>query len=110
MADDPRLKSGHREVMQQPDTILYVSAVSVWEVAIKRRLGKLEAPDKFADILAQSACVQMEVTWAHGERAAGLPLIHNDPFDRLLIAQAQLEEMPILTEDRLIRQYEVGLV
>ncbi len=96
--------------MQQPNTILYVSAVSVWEVAIKRRLGKLEAPDKFADILAQSACVQMEVTWAHGERAAGLPLIHNDPFDRLLIAQAQLEEMPILTEDRLIRQYEVGLV
>lgn len=110
LADDPRLKPQHRALLENTETAIYVSAVSIWEIAIKRRLGKLEAPDGIAYILAQSDCVQMDISWAHGERAGGLPLIHSDPFDRLLIGQAQIENMPILTEDRFIRQYDVGLV
>ena len=110
LADDPRLSARHKACLQDPDTDLYVSAVSIWEVAIKRRLGKLDVPKQFASLVAQTNASPLEISWQHGERAGDLPLLHNAPFDRLLIAQAQIEGRPPMTEDQKIRQYDVALV
>lgn len=110
LADDPRLSARNKALLQDADTDLYVSAVSIWEVTIKRRLGKLDVPKQFAMLVAQTNANPLKISWQHGERAGDLPLLHNDPFDRLLIAQAQIEGMPLMTEDQKIRQYDVALV
>ena len=87
-----------------------VSAVTVWEAAIKRGLGKLEAP---GDLLAQLEGAGVEllpITARHADLVASLPLHHRDPFDRLLIAQATLEGLPLVTDDELIRRYDIEVV
>lgn len=87
-----------------------VSAVTIWETAIKRRLGKLDVPD---DLLAQLEGAGVEllpVTPRHADLVASLPLHHRDPFDRLLVAQAMLEGMPLVSDDRSVRSYEIEVV
>jgi PIN domain nuclease of toxin-antitoxin system len=87
-----------------------VSAVTVWEAAIKRGLGKLEAPP---DLLAQleGAGVQLlPITPRHADRVASLPLHHRDPFDRLLVAQAAIEGLPLVSDDQSLRRYEIEVV
>jgi PIN domain nuclease of toxin-antitoxin system len=87
-----------------------VSAVTVWEAAIKRGLGKLEAP---GDLLAQLEGAGVEllpITARHADLVASLPLHHRDPFDRLLVAQATLEGLPLVTDDESIRRYDVEVI
>jgi PIN domain nuclease of toxin-antitoxin system len=93
---------------------LVLSAVSSWEIAIKVSLGKLDlpaAPDRFVpEQLAEDGIDPLAIEHAHALRVAGLPPHHNDPFDRLLIAQAQLERCTLLTADPQLFDYEVDLV
>ena len=89
LADDPRLTSAQASAIGRGNS--YLSAAGVWEIAIKRRLGKLVVPEHFADVVAGAGCRQLPISWAHAEAAAALPAHHADPFDRMLIAQAQLE-------------------
>lgn len=87
-----------------------VSAVTVWEAAIKRGLGKLEAP---ADLLAQlerAGVGLLPITARHADRVASLPLHHRDPFDRLLVAQAAVENLPLVSDDEALRSYEIEVV
>ena len=87
-----------------------ISAVTVWEVAIKRRLGKLEAP---ADLLRQLERANVEllpITARHADRVGTLPMHHRDPFDRLLIAQAEVEGFPLVTADGEMDDYEVEVI
>jgi PIN domain nuclease of toxin-antitoxin system len=87
-----------------------VSAVTVWEAAIKRGLGKLEAP---GDLLAQLEGAGVEllpITARHADLVASLPLHHCDPFDRLLVAQAQTEGLALVTDDEAIRRYDVEVI
>jgi PIN domain nuclease of toxin-antitoxin system len=87
-----------------------VSAVTVWEAAIKRGLGKLEAPD---DLLAQLEGAGVEllpITARHADLVASLPLHHRDPFDRLLVAQATVEGLALVTDDESIRRYDVEVI
>lgn len=87
-----------------------VSAVTVWEAAIKRGLGKLDAP---ADLLAQLERANVEllaITARHADRVAGLPLHHRDPFDRLLVAQALAGGMPLASADQWLDTYGVDLI
>lgn len=87
-----------------------VSAVSIWEVAIKRALGKLDAP---GDLLARLETLEIEllsITGAHAERAGALPRHHGDPFDRLLVAQAGIENLALVTKDRHLAAYGVEIV
>ncbi len=88
-----------------------MSAVSVWEAAIKRALGKLEVNP--ADLRAEldvAGFTQLTVTWEHGLAAGALPRHHRDPFDRLLIAQAQVEGLTLVTSDRALAAYHVALL
>lgn len=93
-----------------PDSRVVVSAVVVWEVAIKRGLGKLEAP---ADLLGQLEAARVEllpVTARHADRVGSLPPHHRDPFDRLLIAQAEIEDFSLVTADEPLRVYGIDIV
>jgi len=91
-----------------------LSAASSWEIAIKYALGRLTLPDEPAryvpDRMRRSAVDGLAVAHAHALAVATLPPLHRDPFDRLLVAQAQLEGLPIITADPAIRRYEVETI
>jgi PIN domain nuclease of toxin-antitoxin system len=89
---------------------VFVSAASAWEVAIKVQLGKLRIPGSFERAVIDSAFTRLPVLFAHAGAAGALPPHHADPFDRMLIAQAQVEGLHIMTADRHFRAYPVGLV
>ena len=108
-ADDPRLGSAAREAIAIADFV-HVSAASVWEAGIKMRLGRLRLPEPFAKGVADSGFSELPVRFAHAERAAELPGHHDDPFDRMLIAQAQVEGLTLVTHDRVIWQYDVPVL
>jgi PIN domain nuclease of toxin-antitoxin system len=92
-----------------PDTLVVVSAASVWEAAIKASLGKLVIPGSLADAVVDEGFEPLPVTAAHGERAGALPPHHRDPFDRLLVAQAQAEGLTLMSRDPAFRPYDVAV-
>jgi PIN domain nuclease of toxin-antitoxin system len=98
-----------RALLADPSNELLVSAVSVWEIAIKRSLGKLEAPEELPEVLAGQGFVFLAISPWHAWRVATLPRHHTDPFDRLLIAQALTEGIPIVTGDAAFAPYGVGV-
>ena len=91
-------------------TEVIVSAVSIWEVAIKRSIGKLEAPPDLLAQLTRAGLQPLAISAAHADRVGSLPLHHRDPFDRLLIAQAQLEAVSLVSADGPMRRYEVEVI
>jgi PIN domain nuclease of toxin-antitoxin system len=86
---------------------LYLSAVSIAEIAIKVQIGKLKIPNNFFERLKGSRVIRLPLTWDHASRLRSLPLLHRAPFDRLLIAQALVENLILVTNDRAIRLYPV---
>jgi PIN domain nuclease of toxin-antitoxin system len=93
--------------ISDPGTLVVVSAASVWETAIKQALGKLDAPEPLGEAALAEGFEPLSVTFNHAERAGGLPPHHRDPFDRMLIAQAQLEDLTIVTGDPAFGPYDV---
>lgn len=89
---------------------VFVSAVSVWEVAIKSALGKVVSTRTLAQAARESGFIELPVTFSQADQVSQLPPHHRDPFDRLLIAQAQVEHLVILTRDPLFRKYDVALL
>jgi PIN domain nuclease of toxin-antitoxin system len=109
-----RFSETGRAIVEDRDNELYLSAASAWEIAIKYALGKLRLPEPpiryvpaRLDILHT---MPLAVEHAHALHVASLPPHHRDPFDRLLIAQAQLEGLPVLTADPLFDRYDVSTV
>ena len=99
------LKPAARRAIQSADQV-YVSAASIWEVAVKTRLGKIKAdPNELVAAIEASGFVELPVRAAHAAGVAGLALHHNDPFDRLLIAQAIAEPLRLLTADAALARY-----
>lgn len=90
--------------------IVFVSAVSAWEAAIKSSLGRLEIPDTIEAGVLASGFEKLLLTFSHAERVAGLPHHHRDPFDRMLIAQAQAEGLAFVTHDRVLEPYDVEIL
>ena len=107
MINDPGLSSDARNAIINPKNTVYVSAVSAWEISIKKALGKLSAPDNLEEELVKNRFKPLVITIPHAQIAGGLPPIHNDPFDRLLIAQAQVEGFTLVTRDKSIQLYSV---
>lgn len=99
------------ETLERPDVDVTISAVVVWEAAIKRSLGKLEPPlPDLLDRLEASDVRILPISARHADRVASLPPHHRDPFDRLLVAQAQLERLPIVSVDPWIDAYDVPVI
>jgi len=108
LADDSKLSTPARDVIAAPENSVFYSAASVWEMRIKQAIGKLVLPSDFADVLAAQAFEPLAVTVDHANALHDLPLLHRDPFDRLLVAQARRERLTILTHDQLVGQYDVS--
>lgn len=99
-----------REALSDPANDVYVSAASAWEIAIKRAKGTLEAPADVRPAIAKSGFKELPISVAHALAAGALPVYHRDPFDRVLIAQARLESMSLVTTDAVIGRYDVDVL
>jgi PIN domain nuclease of toxin-antitoxin system len=110
LADDARLGTRARAVMADPANVVFVSAASVWEIAIKRAAGRLTGPDDLIESVEDAGFEPLPIGFDHAERVAVLPVHHRDPFDRLLVAQAQVEGATIVTVDRSISAYDVTVL
>jgi PIN domain nuclease of toxin-antitoxin system len=113
LEDDRRLSAGARKAIEEPAIQVLVSAGSLWEIAIKHQLGKLKAPNLVNDFereLDQEGFVELPISAKHAIRAAFLPAKHKDPFDRVLIAQAEIEGVPIVTRDSIFDNYGVSRI
>jgi PIN domain nuclease of toxin-antitoxin system len=107
LADDPTLASEIKDRLDhEPD--VYVSPATVWEVAIKQALGKFAKPADLPERIRDSGFRHLSITLEHGIAAGRLPPIHRDPFDRMLVAQAQLEDLTLVTRDADILKYDVS--
>jgi PIN domain nuclease of toxin-antitoxin system len=105
LADRP-IPERAAELIRDPANQLFASAASLWEVALKASLGKIEVkPGVLMQGLAQEGFEPLAVSWGHAARVAELPMHHRDPFDRLLVAQSLSESMPLLTSDRALAAY-----
>jgi PIN domain nuclease of toxin-antitoxin system len=109
LADDARLPERHRAILLS-DAEIFVSAASIWEIAIKKSLGKLKVPDGLTLSLKQAGFRALDVTIAHADAVTRLPFHHSDPFDRLLIAQGRLEGLTIITVDEKFTLYDIETV
>ena len=98
-----------REAIEVADRV-YVSAASIWELATKVARGRLDAPSDFPARLVDLGMLPLALEWEHARVAGGLPLHHRDPFDRMLVAQAIVERLTIVTRDEAIRRYPVPII
>lgn len=103
--DNPRLSAEARGLLADPENTIFVSAVNLWEIWLKKGLGKLQIPDDFADALWKEAFEPLPLTVAHAASIAALPWLNRDPFDRMLIAQALSERLVFLTADSQLSVY-----
>jgi PIN domain nuclease of toxin-antitoxin system len=100
-------------LLSNDETEVVFSAASVWEIAIKSALGKLRvttAEDSLFEIIEHQHVTRLPILHSHARHVASLPPHHGDPFDRMLIAQAQMENLPIVTADDQFLRYEVEII
>lgn len=96
----------HEAIADGADAV-FVSAASIWEVEIKRALGRIDAPEDLPAAVQDAGYTPLQITFEHALRAGRLPQIHGDPFDRMLVAQARVEGLTLATSDGEIRRYDV---
>lgn len=108
LADDGRLPANARSAIADPEHRVLVSAASIWEISIKRAIGRLRSPTNLLAVLDECGFEVMPITAAHAELAGALPRHHDDPFDRMLVAQATIEGLTIVTFDERMTAYRVS--
>ena len=110
LADDSRLSKKARSLMADPANMLTVSAATAWEIAIKQALGKMTMDGDLEKEIRELGFAMLPVTFPHAAETLTLPAIHRDPFDRMLVAQARVESLPLLTMDPHILQYPANVI
>ena len=109
--NDPSLSQAARKAIIDGDNIVFVSAATAWEIAIKRALGKLNAPTgDYLEELRRHRFTPLDITSEHALAVERLPSHHADPFDRILVAQAQIEKLTLITRDSRIQAYDVRTI
>ena len=109
LADDPRLGPTAREAIADPESLVHVSAATIWEISIKAALGKIDLAG--ADLVASigaNGFLELPITGEHGRVAGSLPGHHNDPFDRMLLAQCLIEGLRLVTIDRALTSHPLA--
>jgi PIN domain nuclease of toxin-antitoxin system len=110
LSDDPSLSARARRAITAADNEIFVSAASVWELAIKNKKGRLDVQDlldRLPQEIEEEGFLVLPISIEHGLRAGALPEHHRDPFDRMLIAQAQAEHLPIVSNDTVFDSYGI---
>jgi len=107
---DSRLAPILREALAEPSNQIFVSAATIWEIALKRALGKLKFGKSPTLTVERSGFDPLPIALRHAERAGELPRHHSDPFDRMLVARAEFEDMVLATQDRQMLAYGVALL
>ena len=109
--DSPRLTQPAIEILEGDGNTFFVSVASFWEIWIKRKKGKLRIdPDRFIASVKKSGLEDLPITGAHAFEAGHLPLHHNDPFDRMLIAQAKVEGLELVTYEKVFKRYGIPVL
>ena len=109
LGDSARLSKRARKAIEEAETA-WVSSVTGWEIETKRKRGRLEAPENLEETLRACNLPTLPLSMAHAIAAARLPLLHRDPFDRMLVAQARLESLVLLTADPQLQAYGVPVI
>ncbi len=107
LENNPTLSELSRNSIIDGRNMIFVSPISVWEIGIKKSLGKLETPDNLLEEIKAHRFSLLQIDFNHALLAGKLPDIHKDPFDRMLIAQAIIEKLTLITRDKLIDKYDV---
>ena len=110
LSNDSTLSSEAKDAIANPDNIVFVSAASAWEIAIKKSLGKLQVPDDLKAQIEAKKFTPLAINIDHALTVEKLPLHHQDPFDRILIAQAISENLIVVTRDNKFEAYEVKTI
>ncbi len=114
VTEDSRLSSTARNIITDSNNQLFLSTASAWEIVIKARLGKLTLPEPpeiyIPNRLTVNRFESLSIHLIHALQVVNLPDLHKDPFDRIIIAQSQVEKMPILTSDSQIKRYSVDII
>ena len=110
LGDDRQLSPVVHELLESGAVATYVSAASIWEIAIKQASGKLTAPENLQDEVAKARFIELRISFAHARAAGALPLHHRDPFDRMIVAQAQTEGFTVVTRDARLAAYDVPVL
>jgi len=110
VADPQRLPNGVRDAVVDAANVVLVSVASAWEVAIKRAIGKLDFADITTAFLDRHGFDRLDIRLDHVAAVADLPQLHSDPFDRMLVAQAGVDDLTIITRDPLVHRYEVNIL
>lgn len=108
-SDAAKLPTAARDVLRNSATKAVVSAASIWEIAIKRAIGKLDAPENLFDVLGQMSLTFLPIEAKHAWAVQTLPPVHGDPFDRLLVTQAKIENLTLMTRDKRLADYGVAV-
>jgi PIN domain nuclease of toxin-antitoxin system len=99
----------HALIEEVADSV-FVSAATIWEIEIKRVLGRLQAPGDMIERVDESGYERLPITFEHAREAGRLPLLHGDPFDRILIAQARAEGLTLASADAVLQRYDVAVL
>ncbi len=113
LESNPKLSTGVLEILEKKDSICFVSMASLWEIAIKSSLGRMEQafhPENLEEVLMVFEIPILPIQLPHLQTLMQLPMHHNDPFDRLLLAQAQTENMVFLSRDDRCKKYGIEMV
>jgi PIN domain nuclease of toxin-antitoxin system len=110
LTNNPTLAAQAKNAIADPDNLVFVSAASAWEIAIKKSLGKLQAPDDLVAQIKAKNFIPLAISIEHAVMVEQLPMHHQDPFDRILIAQGMYEKLVIITRDRKFNFYRVNTI
>lgn len=108
--DSPNLSDTERNAVADPGNLIVVSAAVIWEIRIKQALGKLQIPADFYPVIKDQGFELLPISADHAYAAGGLPMHHRDPFDRMIIAQAGLEKLSIVTRDNIFKKYDISIL
>lgn len=106
--DPANVRPDARAALEDSSNDALLSAASIWEAGLKQASGRLDLPVRLDDLGRRAGLIQLSISWEHARVAVGLPRLHRDPFDRVLVAQALLEGLVLVTRDSAITQYDVA--
>jgi len=110
LADDAQLTDKACELIAAPENMVFVSVASAWEIAIKQTLGKLTIGGDLEAVVIEEGFTTLPISFKHAAETQSLPPIHSDPFDRMLVAQARVEALHLLTADRRVLKYPANVI